>query len=189
MAGSRTSPVSEGPPVRAVAGALVILAACGSAPTTEVAAVEKVKARRVLEEAHEFHDETQKAIDEAQAAVAEAERVVAAQKAAAQREAARQREARLRASRSRTTAPQGSASSELLDRLASCESGMRPDAHSSTGKYHGAFQFALSTWHGMGMSGDPHNYSYAEQKAVVARIPVSAWGRQFPTCARKLGVA
>lgn len=77
----------------------------------------------------------------------------------------------------------------MLDRLAMCESHHNPKAVGGGGRFWGAFQFMLSTWRGMGMSGNPIDYSYEEQKAVAARIPVSAWARQFPACARRLGVA
>jgi resuscitation-promoting factor RpfB len=83
--------------------------------------------------------------------------------------------------------PTPQASGDLLDRLAMCESGMDPRRNTGNG-FYGAFQWMLSTWHGMGMSGNPIDYSYAEQKAVAARIPVSSWHRQFPTCSRRLGV-
>lgn len=79
-------------------------------------------------------------------------------------------------------------SGDIYDRLAMCESGMNAAANTGNG-FYGAFQFMLSTWHGIGMSGNPIDYSYAEQKAAVQRsIPVSSWHRQFPVCSRRIGV-
>lgn len=102
-----------------------------------------------------------------------------------------------RASRSRTTTPrartaprpQVAASGDLLDRLAGCESGRNPRAVGGGGRYWGAFQFLLSTWRSLGGTGNPIDHSYEYQKSIAAKIPVSAWGRQFPVCARRLGVA
>lgn len=102
-----------------------------------------------------------------------------------------------RASRSRastaTTRPRGvtrvAATGDLLDALARCESHGNPRAVSPTGKYRGAFQFSLATWRANGGTGDPIDHTYAEQKAIAARIPVSAWGSQFPACSRRIGAA
>ncbi|MBA3654561.1 MAG: transglycosylase family protein [Actinobacteria bacterium] len=77
---------------------------------------------------------------------------------------------------------------DLLDRLADCESGRNPRAVGGRGRFFGAFQFLPSTWRSLGMAGNPVDYDYATQKAVAARIPVSAWSRQFPACSRRLGV-
>lgn len=94
-----------------------------------------------------------------------------------------------------TEAPAGP---DIQDRLADCESGDHDGkppitydttAHSDTGKYHGAFQFSLDTWRSLGGTGDPHTHTYEQQKAIVKKIPISAYKTQFPTCARILGVA
>ena len=47
--------------------------------------------------------------------------------------------------------------------LAECESGGRPDAVSSTGKYRGLYQFSTSTWQSVGGTGDPAAASPEEQ--------------------------
>ena len=78
---------------------------------------------------------------------------------------------------------------DLLDALARCESGGNPRAVGGGGRYFGAFQFVLSTWRNLGGTGNPIDHSYAVQKSIAAKIPVSAWDTQFPTCARRLGVA
>jgi hypothetical protein len=86
------------------------------------------------------------------------------------------------------------ASGDLIDRLAGCESGGNPRSVSAPynrkgDRFYGAFQFMLSTWHSF-RPGNPTDYSYAEQKKVIQdHFPVSSWRSQFPTCARRLGVA
>lgn len=76
----------------------------------------------------------------------------------------------------------------VWDRLAKCESGGNPRAVSSSGTYHGLFQFSVATWRSVGGSGLPSEASPAEQlqraQALQAR---SGWG-QWPACARKLGL-
>lgn len=84
-------------------------------------------------------------------------------------------------------APQA-ASGDVWGRLAACESGGNPRAVNPSGKYRGAFQFSMATWHGVGMTGDPIDHSYAEQLAAAQRLQArSGWG-QWPQCARKLGL-
>lgn len=100
-----------------------------------------------------------------------------------------------RASRSRITPPRARTApkpavqaGDLIDRLAMCESGMNPRTNTGNG-FYGAFQFMLSTWRKF-RPGNPIDYSYAEQKAVIQQyFPVSSWRSQFPACARRLGVA
>ncbi len=82
----------------------------------------------------------------------------------------------------------GPITDETWAALARCESGGRPDAVSRSGKYHGAFQFSLPTWHSMGMSGSPTEYPYEVQLETAKRLQArSGWG-QWPTCARNLGL-
>ncbi|HVV36470.1 MAG TPA: transglycosylase family protein [Acidimicrobiales bacterium] len=82
----------------------------------------------------------------------------------------------------------GPINDDTFIRLSWCEAGGRPDAVSRSGKYFGAFQFSLATWHSMGMAGSPVDYPYDTQlnvaKALQAR---SGWG-QWPVCARKMGL-
>ncbi|OKL50297.1 resuscitation-promoting factor [Boudabousia marimammalium] len=72
--------------------------------------------------------------------------------------------------------------------LAKCESGGNPRAVSRNGRYHGLYQFSVSTWRSVGGSGLPSQASPAEQlqraKILQAR---SGWG-QWPACSRKIGV-
>lgn len=89
-----------------------------------------------------------------------------------------------RSSAGRVIAPSG----DIWGALARCESGGRVDAVSRNGKYFGAFQFAIGTWHSVGGQGNPIDHDYATQlhfaQALQAR---SGWG-QWPVCSRKLGL-
>ncbi len=82
----------------------------------------------------------------------------------------------------------GPITDDVFIRLSWCESGGRPDAVSRSGKYLGAFQFSLATWHGIGMPGSPIDYPFEVQLEAAKRLQArSGWG-QWPTCARKLGL-
>lgn len=83
--------------------------------------------------------------------------------------------------------PPGSVSSNL-DAIAQCESGGNPDAYNPAG-YYGAFQFALSTWGGLGFTGDPRDYTYAEQKYAALHLVARTGGySSWPHCAASLGL-
>ena len=70
--------------------------------------------------------------------------------------------------------------------LANCESGGNPRSVSANGKYRGMYQFSLSTWHGVGGSGDPIDASPAEQ-TYRAQILYRSSGRSaWPICGRYL---
>ncbi|HUR78466.1 MAG TPA: transglycosylase family protein [Acidimicrobiales bacterium] len=82
----------------------------------------------------------------------------------------------------------GPINDDVFIRLSWCESGGRPDAVSRSGRYYGAFQFSLGTWHAMGMAGSPVEYPYEVQLDTAKRLQArSGWG-QWPTCARRLGL-
>ena len=82
----------------------------------------------------------------------------------------------------------GPITNDIWAALARCESGGRPDAVSRSGKYYGAFQFSLPTWHSMGMPNRPIDYPYEVQLEAAKRLQArSGWG-QWPTCSRKLGL-
>jgi uncharacterized protein YabE (DUF348 family) len=70
--------------------------------------------------------------------------------------------------------------------LANCESGGNPRAVSSGGQYRGLYQFSMSTWHGVGGSGDPIDASSSEQtyraKLLYQRSGRSPW----PVCGKYL---
>ncbi|MFN2539951.1 MAG: ubiquitin-like domain-containing protein [Mycobacteriales bacterium] len=70
--------------------------------------------------------------------------------------------------------------------LANCESGGNPRAVSSGGTYRGLYQFTLSTWHGVGGSGDPIDASSGEQ-TYRAKLLYRERGRSpWPNCGRYL---
>jgi hypothetical protein len=66
-------------------------------------------------------------------------------------------------------------------RTSDCESGGDPQAIGGGGKYRGAFQFTLTTWHNAPKSpgGDPIDYSWTTQAVVAVllkhRVGRSAW--------------
>lgn len=93
----------------------------------------------------------------------------------------------LRASRN-SSGPRRVFGEDVWSQLARCESGGRPQAVSSNGKYFGAFQFSIGTWHGIGESGSPIDYDYEYQLSAAKRLQArSGWG-QWPVCSRKLGL-
>ena len=72
--------------------------------------------------------------------------------------------------------------------LAKCESGGNPRIVSSNGKYHGLYQFTVSTWRSVGGSGLPSQASPEEQTERAAILQArSGWG-QWPHCSRVIGV-
>lgn len=70
--------------------------------------------------------------------------------------------------------------------LAVCESNANPRAHSANGLYHGAFQFSLPTWRGLGYQGDPADHPYAVQLQAAKKLQARSGWRQWPSCARRL---
>ncbi len=82
----------------------------------------------------------------------------------------------------------GAAPAGVWAALAQCESGGNPASVSANGKYHGLYQFSVSTWQAMGGTGLPSQASAAEQtKRAQALQARSGWG-QWPACSRKLGL-
>ncbi len=70
--------------------------------------------------------------------------------------------------------------------LAKCESGGRVNAVSSTGKYHGLYQFSVATWRAVGGSGLPSQASAAEQTARAQALFDRAGAGQWPHCGPNL---
>ncbi len=82
----------------------------------------------------------------------------------------------------------GPVTDDVWAALSRCEAGGRPNAVSRSGKYFGAFQFSLGTWHSMGMPGNPIDFPYEVQLDAAKRLQArSGWG-QWPVCSRKLGL-
>ena len=72
-------------------------------------------------------------------------------------------------------------------RLRQCESSGRYDVVSASGRYHGAYQFDLSTWRSVGGTGLPHRATPAEQDfRALYLYRMRGW--QPWTCARTLGL-
>lgn len=129
-----------------------------------------------------------KANQDAAAHLAELQREAAARKAREQ-VAAR---ASQKASRSGTVPRGGGApvdvGGDVWGALARCESGGNPRAVGGGGRYFGAFQFTIGTWHSLGMSGNPVDHDFGTQLAAAQRLVArSGWG-QFPHCSRLLGL-
>ncbi len=70
--------------------------------------------------------------------------------------------------------------------LARCESGGRADAVSSTGKYHGLYQFSVATWQAVGGSGLPSQASAEEQTARAKMLYNRSGAGQWPHCGKNL---
>jgi uncharacterized protein YabE (DUF348 family) len=70
--------------------------------------------------------------------------------------------------------------------LAKCESGGNPSIVSSNGKYHGLYQFSVSTWQAVGGSGLPSQASAAEQTQRAQILYQRSGAGQWPVCGKKL---
>ncbi|ADG73763.1 Transglycosylase domain protein [Cellulomonas flavigena DSM 20109] len=80
----------------------------------------------------------------------------------------------------------GSADSLNWAALAKCESGGRVDVVSSTGKYHGLYQFSVSTWQSVGGAGLPSQASAEEQTARAKMLYNRSGAGQWPHCGKYL---
>ena len=70
--------------------------------------------------------------------------------------------------------------------LAQCESGGRPNAVSSTGKYHGLYQFSVATWQAVGGAGLPSQASPDEQTYRAQLLYQRSGAGQWPHCGPRL---
>ncbi|SFE17556.1 resuscitation-promoting factor [Blastococcus tunisiensis] len=70
--------------------------------------------------------------------------------------------------------------------LAQCESGGRPNAVSSTGKYRGMYQFSQATWNSVGGTGDPAAASADEQTYRAQLLYQRSGAGQWPHCGKNL---
>lgn len=70
--------------------------------------------------------------------------------------------------------------------LAACESGGNPAAVSSTGKYHGLYQFSVGTWQAVGGTGLPSQASADEQTARAQMLYNRSGAGQWPHCGPRL---
>jgi len=86
-------------------------------------------------------------------------------------------------------APAASAAgSDDLARLRGCESGGDYAADTGNG-YYGAYQFDLSTWHALGLSGLPSQASPATQDNAVMRLAAERGWSPWPSCSAELGLS
>ncbi|RFU22783.1 resuscitation-promoting factor [Geodermatophilus marinus] len=91
----------------------------------------------------------------------------------------------------RPAAPASSGNSPSADglnwaALAQCESGGRPNAVSSTGKYRGMYQFSQATWNSVGGTGDPAAASADEQTYRAQLLYQRSGAGQWPHCGPRL---
>ena len=70
----------------------------------------------------------------------------------------------------------------VLESIAECESGGRPDARSSDGTYRGKYQFDKGTWAAMGGKGDPAKAPELEQDYRAAELYKAAGSSPWPIC-------
>jgi hypothetical protein len=73
-------------------------------------------------------------------------------------------------------------SQATLESIASCESGGDPTIVSSSGLYHGKYQFSTGTWAAVGGSGLPSQAPEAEQDYRAALLYVQSGPGQWPVC-------
>jgi len=117
-------------------------------------------------------------------AQAQAEAAAQAQAAAA---AAAQAQAQAQAQAAKAQAPQPAPAEGVWAELRNCESGGNYAEDSGNG-YYGAYQFALSTWEGLGFSGLPSDAAPAVQDAAAEKLQaLYGWG-QWPACSAELGL-
>ncbi|WP_315097598.1 ubiquitin-like domain-containing protein [uncultured Cellulomonas sp.] len=70
--------------------------------------------------------------------------------------------------------------------LARCESGGNPTIVSATGKYHGLYQFSVSTWAAVGGAGLPSQATPEEQTARAKMLYNRSGAGQWPHCGKNL---
>jgi hypothetical protein len=73
-------------------------------------------------------------------------------------------------------------SRSTLESIASCESGGDPTIVSSSGLYHGKYQFSTATWAAVGGSGLPSEAPEIEQDYRAALLYVQSGPGQWPVC-------
>jgi hypothetical protein len=71
-----------------------------------------------------------------------------------------------------------------LRRLRHCESGGRYHINTGNG-YYGAYQFAKSTWHGLGYHGLPSNATKRKQDTAAKRLHAQQGWHPWPVCSKK----
>lgn len=69
-----------------------------------------------------------------------------------------------------------------LESIASCESGGDPRIVSSSGLYHGKYQFSVETWAAVGGTGLPSDAPEVEQDYRAALLYATSGPGQWPVC-------
>jgi hypothetical protein len=81
--------------------------------------------------------------------------------------------------------PAPTASDEVWDQIAQCESSGKWNTNTGNG-FSGGLQFTPSTWHAFGGTGNAASASRAEQIAVAERVlAAQGWGA-WPVCSKKV---
>ncbi|MEU1805953.1 ubiquitin-like domain-containing protein [Streptomyces sp. NPDC019937] len=86
------------------------------------------------------------------------------------------------------TAPTAVAGADRLNwqAMAHCESGGRPGAVDSSGRYGGLYQLDRQTWHALGGHGSPQDAPPAEQTYRAKKLYVQRGSAPWPHCGQKL---
>lgn len=71
---------------------------------------------------------------------------------------------------------------ERLEQIAECESGGDPEVVSSTGLYHGKYQFHPDTWRSVGGKGLPSEAPEVEQDYRAGLLLARSGPGQWPVC-------
>jgi hypothetical protein len=80
------------------------------------------------------------------------------------------------------------ASDDVWDRIAQCESGGKWNTSTGNG-YSGGLQFSPSTWRAYGGKGSAHSASRGQQIAVAEKVlAAQGWGA-WPSCSKKAGAS
>lgn len=82
--------------------------------------------------------------------------------------------------------PSGSAAGLNWAALAKCESGGNPTVVSKNGKYHGLYQFSVSTWQSVGGTGLPSQASASEQTLRAQMLYERSGAGPWPHCGPRL---
>ncbi len=82
-------------------------------------------------------------------------------------------------------ARQASAPTDVLARIAQCESGGDPTAVSRDGRYFGKYQFSRPTWRSVGGRGNPAQAPEAEQDQRALALYEREGTKPWPVCGRR----
>ena len=78
-------------------------------------------------------------------------------------------------------------SDDVWAKLRTCESHGNYADNTGNG-YYGAYQFSARTWHSLGYTGLPHTAQPSQQDEAAKRLQARGGWRQWPACARQLGL-